>query len=143
MWVRERPRVHRFLAAAAASFEVVVFTASHHEYAMKVLDNLDPTGNLIKHRLYRDSCTYVEGNYVKDLSVTRRDLRRTCIVDNNPAAYGYQVDNGIPIVSWYDDADDTELDKLLEFLMQLRHEADFRKVIRRTYKSYKLVSAAP
>ena len=40
-------------------------------------------------------------------------------MDNSPHAYGYQIDNGIPIVSWYDDDKDTELLKLIGFLKKI------------------------
>ncbi len=46
---------------------------------------------------------------MKDLNVLDRDLKRTVLVDNSPHAYAYQIDNGIPIESWFDDDHDTEV----------------------------------
>jgi CTD small phosphatase-like protein 2 len=66
----------------------------------------------------------------------------TMLVDNSPYAYGYQVDNGIPIESWFDDDSDTELLKLSGFLRRLQHTSDVRPIIRDHFKTYKLVERA-
>jgi CTD small phosphatase-like protein 2 len=87
----------------------------------------------------------VEGNYLKDLNVMRdRDLARTVLVDNSPHAFGYQLDNGIPIESWFDDPEDRELLKLERFLLtKILPAPDVRPVVRAKFRVHELVAAAP
>ena len=81
----------------------------------------------------------VEGNYLKDLNVLGRDLSKTVLVDNSPHAFGYQVDNGIPIESWFDDPNDTELLKLERFLRTLHDAQDVRTAVRWKFQTFQLV----
>lgn len=53
--INVRPYAIDCLKAANELFQVIVFTASHKCYADVVLDHIDPTGELIQYRLYRDS----------------------------------------------------------------------------------------
>lgn len=75
-----------------------------------VLDYLDPEGQLIKHRLYREHCYQSPENmYIKDLRVINRPLSELVLVDNAAYSYAYQMDNGIPILPFYDAKNDFEL----------------------------------
>ena len=70
--VNIRPGAVECLREINKNFQVVVFTASHKFYADVVLDHLDPTGELIQYRLYRDSCYQTpDGVYVKDLRIIK------------------------------------------------------------------------
>lgn len=67
---------------------------------------------------------------------------QTVLVDNSPHAYGYDLDNGIPIESWFDDSSDTELLKLAGFLRSMVDVEDVRPLIKNHFKSHELVRNA-
>jgi RNA polymerase II subunit A small phosphatase-like protein len=124
IYVCKRPGVDEFLAAVGQHFEVVIFTASLASYADPVIDFLDKT-KTIKHRLYRDSCVFIDGLYLKDLSRLGRPLEQITLIDNAPMSYMLQPQNGVAIVSWFADRNDEELlGRMLPALHSLRLAPD-------------------
>lgn len=130
-----RPFARECLKEANKYFEVIVFTASHQCYADAVLNFLDPTRELVHHRLYRDSCIQVNGVFIKDLRVlSGRRLGDMILVDNAAHSFGYQLDNGIPIISWIDDRSDRELFNLMNYMKLLAKSNDIRTLNRETFR---------
>ncbi|CDW79519.1 nli interacting factor-like phosphatase family protein [Stylonychia lemnae] len=100
-----RPGVNKFLTELSQYYEIVIFTAALQDYADWILNSID-----------------------------RRDLSKTIIIDNIAENFEYtNEDNGLEIISWYDDLDDQELDKYIPFLieMAIRQEPDVREIIKR------------
>lgn len=62
------------------------------------------------------------------------DLRDVVIVDNAVYSFAFQLDNGIPIVSWFDNENDKELSNLIGYLSYLSKVDDVRIVNRQNFR---------
>ena len=111
LYVLKRPFVDKFLYELSLIYEIFIFTASISQYANPLLDELDKN-KYIKYRLFREHCTFSNGIYIKDLKIFNRTINNMIIIDNNPLSYDNNRENGIPILSWYDNINDNELLKL-------------------------------
>uniref|UniRef100_A0A3Q2CKG7 protein-serine/threonine phosphatase n=1 Tax=Cyprinodon variegatus TaxID=28743 RepID=A0A3Q2CKG7_CYPVA len=94
VYVLKRPHVDEFLQKMGELFECVLFTASLAKYADPVADLLDKWG-VFRSRLFRESCVFHRGNYVKDLSRLGRELQKVIIIDNSPASYIFHPENAV------------------------------------------------
>lgn len=112
-----RPHLKEFLARASALFDLVVFTASLKDYADAVLDHLDPQGQLFSGRLYREHCILIGDKKVKNMGMFSSP--ETIIVDNLLYSFAFNIDQGLPIISFIDDTSDVELLDLAAVLEHL------------------------
>ena len=138
--VNIRPYAKECLKAANEHFQVVVFTASEQEYADPIIDYLDPDGDLIQARYYRPSCFRSRhGYYVKDLRIFyQRKLSDIILVDNSVYSFAFQLDNGVPIVSFYEDRADEEMLHLKFYLDCLKDCNDVREKNREAFQLVQL-----
>jgi len=75
------------------------------------------------------------GFFIKDLRVIKnRDLKNIFICDNLSHSFGFQVDNGIPILEFHNDKKDRELKYLIDYLLEALYVDDVRDFNRKKLK---------
>ena len=129
-----RPGVKKFIEIMKDYFEIIIFTASISKYADILMNIIDPN-NYCPYRLFREHCSYINNNYVKDLTKLGRNLKDIIIVDNSPLSYSFHPNNGLPILSWFDDYNDFELEKITPILIFLSMVDDVREYIPKLVKN--------
>ena len=128
-----RPCWKKTLNLIKRHYHIVVFTASHQAYADAVLDFMDPSKKYFKYRLYRNNCSLVNVDgaqfYVKDLDIfdENYDLKDIVIIDNSVLSFIYHLENGIPIVPYYNEDKDGSLYVVGLYLMHIYKENDLRE----------------
>jgi RNA polymerase II subunit A small phosphatase-like protein len=55
-----------------------------------------------------------------------RQLKDSIIIDNSPSSYMFQPENGLPILSWYEEKSDTKLYELIPVLKLMSEVSDVR-----------------
>jgi len=133
VYMKKRPHLQNFLHTVSKWFEIVVFTASQKCYANTLLDVIDQDRKYIHHRVFRESCAHYKENFLKPLEILNRPLSNCFLIDNSPQTFGFQIDNGIPITSWFDNDQDNELQQLIAILKEMKDLADVRPFIRKTF----------
>ena len=127
-----RPFWKEALDLIKEKYHIVIFTASHQSYANAVLDFMDPNKEYTKYRLYRNDCVLTNMNgvkfYIKDLNIFDKyyDLKNIVLIDNSVLSFAYHLDNGIPIVPYYDADEDGELEILACYLLSIYDNDDLR-----------------
>ena len=125
--VLKRPNLDYFLKKVSEIYNIIIFTASLSQYASPLIDILDPE-NKFK-RLFRENCLKRNGFYIKDLNQIGKNFKDIIIIDNNPISFIMNQDNGLPIMTWYENMNDNELIKLIPLLEYLSNVNDVRPII--------------
>lgn len=139
MGVNIRPYLKESLSKLKKKYYLIIFTSSHYLYADPIIDLIDPYKEIFSLRLYRHHCIrkIIDNDvyYIKDLRIFRNiNIRDLVIIDNSILSFCHQIDNGIPILPFYDNKEDNELFYLTKFLLNIVHENDLRNIIRNEIK---------
>ena len=135
--VNVRPHWKKAIEIIKKKYTIVIYTASHSSYANAVLNFLDPENKYFYNRLYRSNCIDVKLNgknfYIKDMNIFEDfDPKDILIVDNSVMAFAYDLDNGIPILPYYDAEKDFEL-LFVAYYFESLYNCDDLRVINKQY----------
>lgn len=131
-----RPHLKEFLSALSPLYEIVIFTASASAYAKTIINYIDKEKKHINAILSREHCMETKnGFYIKDLRIIKeRDLKDMIIVDNLVHSFGFQIENGVPILEFINDKKDEELRHLKEYLLEAHKHDDLRAFNKKVLK---------
>jgi CTD small phosphatase-like protein 2 len=80
------------------------------------------------------------GFFIKDLRIiSNKKLKDMIIVDNLAHSFGFQIENGVPILEWYSDQNDVELKYLCEYLSEAAKYEDVRIFNTEKLKLFELI----
>jgi Dullard-like phosphatase family protein len=121
-----RPGLLDFLHKMKPLYELVLFSFGTKEYVDTILSVIEKKEKIFEYVLYRQHATYEKGDYVKNLELLGRDLKKVIIVDDIPRAFKLQKNNGICIKAFYGDTiSDRNTLKLLGMILEkIRFDAE-------------------
>ena len=121
-----RPGLFEFLNKMKPLYELVLFSFGTKDYVDYILSIIEKKEKFFEYVLYRQHATYEKGDYVKNLSLLGRDLKRIIIVDDIPHVFKLQKNNGICIKAFYGDviSDRNTLKLLGKILEKIRFDVD-------------------
>jgi len=126
--VKKRPGIEDFLQAVAENYEVIIWT-SRAQYVNSCIDQID-TNSVVTARLFREHCKREGTNVIKDISLIGRSLKKTILVDDDPANFMNMPKNSIPLKPWKGNSeDDALLGEVLPTLKELVTEKDVRRML--------------
>ena len=125
-----RPHWKEALDLIKKHYHIVVYTASHQSYADAVLDYIDKDNKYFQYRLYRNHCVQCDVDgikfYVKDLDTLseKYNLKDVVLIDNSVLSFAYHLNNGIPIVPYIEQKEDSQLLMLAYYLLSIANFDD-------------------
>lgn len=112
-----RPFVRETLRSLKQKYELILFSSSSKEITNRVADILEKEEEFFSFRLSRESCFMTDNNlFIKDVRIINRPPEKLLIVDDSTYGFGFQLENGVPIVPFTGAKDDAELIQLEQYI---------------------------
>ena len=135
-----RPHLKSSLDLIKNDYHIIIYSSYHQIYVDKILDYLDPNHEYFNYRLYQNNCYKFSINnkiyFTKDLNIFKGvcDLKDIVVVDCSVLGFGFFLDNGIPIIPFFDSKEDVELQLLSYYLVCISSNYDLRQALKRDMK---------
>lgn len=143
--IKKRPGLDEFLEKVSERYDIGVWTASSSDYAIPIcLELFKKSGLDFIHCRERCVMEYKLG----ELTAVKKPIKtlfkgsdsdlfgmhNTLVLDDTPTTYMDNIENAIPIKSWYGDENDKELSKTL-LLIQCRMSLEDVRIARKPAKN--------
>lgn len=131
-----RPYLLETLKNLAKHFEVILFSSSSLKITNKIADFLEREAHqeLFSFRLSREACYMTDsGLFIKDLRLINRNIKRMVLVDDSTYGFGFQLANGVPIIPFTGNVNDTELLLLSQYLTYLEERCSDVRTFNKDY----------
>ena len=132
-----RPHLIECLDLIKNDYNIVIYSSGSKNYVDAILDFIDPKHEYFNFRLYREHCNkYIINNkiyFTKNLNIFKNicQLKDIVMVDCSVIGFGFFLENGIPIIPYYDSKEDAELMLLSYYLLSISSNNDLRIALKR------------
>jgi TFIIF-interacting CTD phosphatase-like protein len=135
--IQPRPGLISFLTGVKPFYEIITFSQLSKNYSESIIRLIEGDKKLFDYNLYRNHCTLVGKNFVKDISKIGRDIKTIIMVDDLAENFKDHIDNGILILPY--DVNNFREDRVLfelKKMLILFHRLGYQD-LRNALKSYK------
>lgn len=132
-----RPHLKQSLDLIKKDYNIVIYSSGSKNYVDAILDFIDPEHNYFNFRLYREHCNkFIINNkiyFTKNLNIFKKicPLKDIVMIDCSVIGFGFFLENGIPIIPYYDSKEDVELKLLSYYLLSISSNNDLRIALKR------------
>ena len=117
IFCRARPGLISFLNGIKPFYEIISFTKLSKEYSDIIIKEIEGDKKLFDYNLYREHCSLIGRNFIKDISRIGRDMKKVIMVDDSQENLNIHINNSILICPY--NAEDDEEDRVLFELKKL------------------------